>query len=1255
MSRRAAVPARARAAPPIIARKAKGADHDECPYCQQKARVSQPGDPLEHEADRAADAVMNRAALPALNPAAGQFHRDPNDLAPRDEPRPKSGDARTIVDALAQTPAGRQLVAQGAQQGMHTRSNPAGAVAGLASAHRPLPFQAPAVPLGQSGLRAGLDRREPKTPPAAPPAPIHAPAPAPLEPRKKDGAVPVQRKANSRQEAPAPVAETIDESGAALDSATRRFMEQRFGRDFSAVRIHTGPRSARATDALRARAFTYGEHVVFASGEYHPATESGRRLLAHELAHVAQQGAAPLHASASSVPMRRRDAAGVVAPLSAAPANLVSRADAPEEHETDVDPTDLTRLVGMKCKVKKIAEKDDEKSDDGAVAYTVDPLFIPPSKGERALPFYQQFLKEKPGALTATVDIDTNPPRNTTPREDAGTEHRKTEWLAQLGWPDKGKEAAWIDAGGGPGFPQLVGKTCQLDHIVELQVGGQDARPNFQMLNSGPNQSAGSTIKWETVRIAQAIAKARKDAGLSKQTRIRMVFTEVAAGVPPGAPAEGGKVDEKCRVTRTPGAAFDKDNVEANCLAIETCAKNAANKDATPSAPQQSATYTVKASGNVSIDFKVPQSFEGDPKAPPVALDTGENVKAAGFIKNLTAKSLQHVARTKNSKSVPPDTITFEISKNLKTLEGVDKIEFPVRLPDKTLDFSKKPKGLRIKLQGMSPGEITSFTPGKNGIDFAGTITPAIPFLGKLGFQYESSADKLWVTKGLDKKDFKSPIPGLSVEKSEVKFAFLPQLEASGELGFSYKQGAKKLFDLSLTASADEKGFAFGGDLKAYVPGVDSATGHVDYTLTNGWSGKAELSVADLSRKFKFVSGGQASVSFRNNGEKGIALGAEGSVTLNLPHAQNATLSLLYDKGNWLFKGGATFDVPRLNTVTANLAYDGAHLSGEVRDLGFKYQNFAASINLHFLDGKITGDGSVEIKKARVKGTLNVHLHADQHFTGSGELTIEIKEGVEATAGVELGEHEVVRVKGKLAFTKPIHLFDAFGDHATIFTAHADIPIPGLSIPGVGVMARIGGGLAAGYQIGPGQIENAQAEVNFKPLEENHDLTFRASGLLRIDAQAEISGSITGGVVLSVGLAEAGGALTVTASALLKGGVQSNLEFNYEKSVYSAEADFAASLGLAIMLALDASVFASVGIGPIKAGTDYHWNLASTRFDTGLKLGIKTKKKLKYSSDKGLDIPGPSDIDIESPKIDPERLIGNVFKASDQQKKEPTQ
>lgn len=102
----------------------------------------------------------------------------------------------------------------------------------------------------------------------------------------------LQRKdagAKGAAEAPPVVHETLNSPGRPLDSATRAFMETRFGRDFSAVRIHTDAQAAESARQVNSLAYTVGTSIVFRSGSYDPNHEAGRRLLAHELTHVAQQ------------------------------------------------------------------------------------------------------------------------------------------------------------------------------------------------------------------------------------------------------------------------------------------------------------------------------------------------------------------------------------------------------------------------------------------------------------------------------------------------------------------------------------------------------------------------------------------------------------------------------------------------------------------------------------------------------------------------------------------------------------------------------------------------------------------------------------------------------------------------------------------------------------------------------------------------------------------------------------------------------
>ena len=132
------------------------------------------------------------------------------------------------------------------------------------------------------------------------PAPVVATTAAPPQVSRKCAACEEEERLQKKQagpqvaasEAPASVNEALRSPGQPLDAATRAYFEQRFGRDFSHVRVHTDASAAQSARDVDALAYTVGRDVVFAPNQFTSATKAGRLLLAHELAHVVQQHAA---------------------------------------------------------------------------------------------------------------------------------------------------------------------------------------------------------------------------------------------------------------------------------------------------------------------------------------------------------------------------------------------------------------------------------------------------------------------------------------------------------------------------------------------------------------------------------------------------------------------------------------------------------------------------------------------------------------------------------------------------------------------------------------------------------------------------------------------------------------------------------------------------------------------------------------------------------------------------------------------------
>jgi hypothetical protein len=118
--------------------------------------------------------------------------------------------------------------------------------------------------------------------------------------------------------------------GQPLGQEARAYMEPRFGHSFADVRVHTDAQAASLCDDLSAQAFTYGRDVYFSARSFDPDGPAGRKLLAHELAHVVQQRSAmtQIHRACQDFPAHSDP--GRYCETEAEAAALVTRACPPE-------------------------------------------------------------------------------------------------------------------------------------------------------------------------------------------------------------------------------------------------------------------------------------------------------------------------------------------------------------------------------------------------------------------------------------------------------------------------------------------------------------------------------------------------------------------------------------------------------------------------------------------------------------------------------------------------------------------------------------------------------------------------------------------------------------------------------------------------------------------------------------------------------------------------------------------------------------
>lgn len=264
---------------------------------QPKLKIGEADNQYEREADRMAERVLRApvgAAAAGVAPSASPtVHVVPTAPAPIPIPYPEIG----RDDNSKKSP--KQVKISGKKVGLTVNSyfssshgDEAGAtqkgMVRSASVLSAGPVQTDNQPVPESDLqRQSLEEDDGAVQPLA----------LQRQPEAEDEETPVQLKGDGLQaQVPSAVEASIRASkggGAALPANVQGSMENHFGTDFSAVRIHNDNSSVQMSRSIGAQALTHGSDIYFNSGKYQPESSSGQRLLAHELTHVVQQGAVP--------------------------------------------------------------------------------------------------------------------------------------------------------------------------------------------------------------------------------------------------------------------------------------------------------------------------------------------------------------------------------------------------------------------------------------------------------------------------------------------------------------------------------------------------------------------------------------------------------------------------------------------------------------------------------------------------------------------------------------------------------------------------------------------------------------------------------------------------------------------------------------------------------------------------------------------------------------------------------------------------
>jgi Domain of unknown function (DUF4157) len=1061
--------------------------------------------------------------------------------------------------------------------------------------------------------------------------------------RRASGPTPIRQ-------VPSIVHDVISSPGRPLDATTRAFMEPRFGRGFSSVRIHDDARAAASARAVNAHAWAVGDHIAFAPGKYDPHSTPGRHLLAHELAHTVQQSG--LQRSGNGLEMASGHEDTRLETDADATANrvmsgifsghVVSRTTRPTLSKAGAVVSETAVTQNLTVTWQDVTQtfsvtREDSFSGGGSqleMSFSVDKALIPQSKGASGVTKYEQAAAG--GTLQCVLEMASSGAVQETAawQERDDTDTMRTTWLTAAGLTPATADAAWntswIAAGGAAPsaaltFPRTPSGTCQMDHIIELQYGGGNNAENLMPLDGVPNRHSGGFLRGQAWALASAIAGSRTlTSSVPRQIRLRF-----------------RGVQSSPYVNTVPAP---------DCLRCAAAMRTAAG--ATPAAAGVASTtpynLTARASsattGGVNATVQLPN---GTAAGAVVNIYDDPTNRAAGLL--VSGLILKTLTKGRSANQIDRVSAELDTASDRRTRLPISLRGAPASIP---LDVEAQPTGvLRQRTSTvnipytfpfLSPGTITRLSISPEGqLAFRGTLNPTVPFLPReVNVQYENEVFS--ITSRLDPATLRPPIPGFRVTDASIGLQLSPTFSASGNLGFALGSGARPAATGSVTLGADTNGVTATGTVRANIPGVNEASGTVRYA--NGtWTGQIVVESSQIS--LPYVQNARLVLDMDNTG-----LRPSGEVSLLFPRELGtATLGFSREENRFVYTGRGRFRVPGLHEIDARVRYDGVSLTASAENIGFTWRGLNGTMGVTYTareggEGTVTGNGTLTFTRGDFTGTIEARLGNTGRFSGRGTLRYPFNfrgTRIDATAGIIIGEDQSVRVEGAIRLPQPVQLFRRFGERRSLFDIRREIPIPGASIGPVGLVAVIEGGIGVNYGVGPGELRNVAITAAFNPMAANPDPNVSFHCDLHIPAEAGITGRIGGGLGVSAGIASVTGTINVTAALNLTATAGGPLDANYSNSRVEISARPGINAALNLGLSLDAIARAQAGIGSFSVETSKTWNLGRRNINLSQ---FSMAVPIRYASNEDFRAPSMSDIEWgPPPQIDFENILQQLF------------
>ncbi len=1017
--------------------------------------------------------------------------------------------------------------------------------------------------------------------------------------------------------------------GSPMEPEVLKEMEERFGRSFSAVRIHTDATAARLCGLLGAKAFTYGNHIYFSEGAYQPDTKEGKKLLAHELTHVVQQ---------------RKGAKAIQ-----------RQATAGTEGNTRVDATQLPESVGRlgtggesdRIFFDKIEVPGFKLRDHRAGLYSSHTPLIYRKGYTRGntkqrdvwhrnvkKDGIERKIKEilRKGYKAESINDSEKHlvkvrPNNRPVLYYHGTVRQIAERLLIPDWGGRAHRPPY--------------RYFHVDHILELQLanwtgsGWANTIENMELLEAKMNIDSGNYIKNRiNAKVRKFIEETRDKSGKSPygnnvaeiKKKYHLVFRRAVKGraypsVPrtkfwkrdeiesaehlrPLKPALlseiGGNGYVKIFPSETGGLgksfrwpgglrSSERDWFRAPFVVKE---KHFNTED--EKAGSEDFGYLKV---NVSPQYRDKFEFSsGEDKQ--ILLSRFGEAQFAGYIRNKNAIREQLRRDFKVKKLSPVEIDTFDIHPE-RGIICTGRILPTIPLFEKAdIRFSLDKGELKL-YKVFTIDEITippPFTISSASLELFGSTTRGIGLKGRADFgiqglgngYIEAAASTAGGIELEGKFDFEQKL----FDPASVKVTYRDRaFGVEGQLGIP-RGKVKGIKNASITVTYTERDgkLSAQGTAELDIPGIKSATVGVEYS-DNAFSITGS---AELRDDIPGIKSGNISVTVAKKAdEEGYRLSASGEAVPNIPGI-DTKLSVQYDDGAFLISG--------------RVAYEKGMLSGEV-------------------------DVAVSNRKVDKEGNPTDELTDTLSVYGGGQLTIRFTPWLEGTAGVRFLPNGEIEVRGKIGLPSSVDVFKRIEiPEKDLFKLGFDIPIFAIPVgpKSIGLVASIRGGLRAYAGIGPGRLEQLEVAVVYNPSrEENTSIT--GTGKFVVPADAGLKLVVSASIGVSAVIAGVEGGLEVAGGIKLDAKAEAGVNVNW-----------APRTGITLKARLSATVepkFTFDITGFIRAWVDlwlksyekrWDWDLANYEYGSNMRFGIHLP--IVYKEGEPFDI-SFDDIRFERPQL----------------------